>query len=218
MLRKANTVLSWYLGTFQSPADPAVPSNSSRDATPLKHLPSIMLQRQRALLAAALMRHIEGTWLRHHSSRGHRHRLCCHDFVCAARLRMEAIATYGFQGGRFFLSSLPIPSADCAKNVAVQAGTTVSTLVLRRWLRGKYWVVVTQPPFGIWAQNSLHIIVTTRRLKWILSVGMGESFLLSKDEPLTPDIDGVMALWIFRRRAQNTQNLQTWKRVDRREA
>jgi len=24
--------------------------------------------------------------------------------------------------------------------------------------------------------------------------GMGERFLLSKDEPLTPDIDGVMAL------------------------
>ena len=35
--------------------------------------------------------------------------------------------------------------------------------------------------------------------------GMGERFLLSKDEPLTPDIDGVMALWIFRKRAQNTK-------------
>ena len=35
-----------------------------------------------------------------------------------------------------------------------------------------------------------------------------ESCLLSKDEPLTPNIDGVMALWIFRRRAQNTQNRQ----------
>ena len=52
----------------------------------------------------------------------------------------------------------------------------------------------------------------------ILWKGMGESFLLSKEEPLTPNIDGVMTLWIFRRRAQNTQNLQTWKRVDRREA
>ena len=28
----------------------------------------------------------------------------------------------------------------------------------------------------------------------ILSKGMVESFLLSKDEPLTPNIDGVMAL------------------------
>ena len=32
---------------------------------------------------------------------------------------------------------------------------------------------------------------------------MGGSFLLSKDEPLIPNIDGGMALWIFRRRAQN---------------
>ena len=31
---------------------------------------------------------------------------------------------------------------------------------------------------------------------------MGKSFLLSKDEPLPPNIDGVMVLWIFRRRAQ----------------
>ena len=37
----------------------------------------------------------------------------------------------------------------------------------------------------------------------VLLKGMGERFLLSKNEPLTPDIDGVMALWIFRRRAQN---------------
>ena len=28
----------------------------------------------------------------------------------------------------------------------------------------------------------------------MLSKGMGESFLLSEDEPLTPNIDGVMAL------------------------
>ena len=28
----------------------------------------------------------------------------------------------------------------------------------------------------------------------VLLKGMGERFLLSKDEPLTPDIDGVMAL------------------------
>ena len=39
----------------------------------------------------------------------------------------------------------------------------------------------------------------------MLSKGMGERFLLSEDEPLTPNIDGVMALWIFRRRAQNTK-------------
>ena len=34
---------------------------------------------------------------------------------------------------------------------------------------------------------------------------MGESFLMSEDEPLTSNIDGVMALWVFRRRAQNTK-------------
>ena len=36
--------------------------------------------------------------------------------------------------------------------------------------------------------------------------GMGEIFILSEDEPLTPNIDGVMALWIFRRRAQTAEN------------
>ena len=40
----------------------------------------------------------------------------------------------------------------------------------------------------------------------MLLKSMGESFLLSKDEPLTPNIDGVMALWIFRRRAQTAEN------------
>ena len=40
----------------------------------------------------------------------------------------------------------------------------------------------------------------------MLSKGMGKSFLLSEDEPLTPNIDGVMALWIFRRRAQTAEN------------
>merc|ERR1711966_548823 len=39
----------------------------------------------------------------------------------------------------------------------------------------------------------------------MLLKGMGERFLLFKDEPLTPDIDGVMALWFFRNRAQNTK-------------
>ena len=40
----------------------------------------------------------------------------------------------------------------------------------------------------------------------MLLKSMGESFLLSKDEPLTPNIDGVMALWIFRNRAQTAEN------------
>ena len=40
----------------------------------------------------------------------------------------------------------------------------------------------------------------------MLLEGMGESFILSEDEPLTPNIDGVMALWIFRRRAQTAEN------------
>ena len=40
--------------------------------------------------------------------------------------------------------------------------------------------------------------------------GMIESFLLSKDEPLTPNIDEVMAVWIFRRRAQNTKIGKKW--------
>ena len=42
----------------------------------------------------------------------------------------------------------------------------------------------------------------------MLLKGMGEAFLLSKDEPLTPNIDGVMALWIFRRRVQTAKNRQ----------
>ena len=37
---------------------------------------------------------------------------------------------------------------------------------------------------------------------------MGERFLLSKDEPLTPNIDGVMALWMFWRRPQTAKNLR----------
>ena len=40
---------------------------------------------------------------------------------------------------------------------------------------------------------------------------MGESFLLSEDEPLSPNIDGAMALWIFRRRAQTAEN---WQKMD----
>ena len=55
---------------------------------------------------------------------------------------------------------------------------------------------------SVWDQ--LIIFFYFRFYAWfgMLSKDMGESFLLSKDEPLTPNIDGVMALWIFRRRAQ----------------
>ena len=35
--------------------------------------------------------------------------------------------------------------------------------------------------------------------------GMGESFLLFKDEPISPNIDEVMALWIIRNMTQNTK-------------
>ena len=35
--------------------------------------------------------------------------------------------------------------------------------------------------------------------------GMGARFLVFEDEPLTPDIDGVMALLIFRNLDQNTK-------------
>ena len=42
----------------------------------------------------------------------------------------------------------------------------------------------------------------------MLLKGVCESFLLSKDEPLTPNIDGVMALWFFRRGAQKAENRQ----------
>jgi len=42
---------------------------------------------------------------------------------------------------------------------------------------------------------------------------MVESFLLSEDEPLTPNIDGVMAL-ICRRRAQNTKSAKNGQKLD----
>ena len=44
----------------------------------------------------------------------------------------------------------------------------------------------------------------------MLSKGMGKSFLLSKDEPLTSNIDGVVALWIFRR----AQTAKKWQKMD----
>ena len=40
--------------------------------------------------------------------------------------------------------------------------------------------------------------------------GMAESSLLSKDQPLTPNIDKVIGAWIFKRRAQNTN----WQILD----
>ena len=57
----------------------------------------------------------------------------------------------------------------------------------------------------------MHILSVWGGLIGMLLKSMGESFLLSKDEPLTPNIDGVMALWIFRRRAQKTKN---WRKLD----
>ena len=39
--------------------------------------------------------------------------------------------------------------------------------------------------------------------------GMGESFLLSEEEPLTPNIDGVVALRNFRRRAHTAEHRRT---------
>ena len=48
----------------------------------------------------------------------------------------------------------------------------------------------------------------------MLLKGVGESFILSEDEPLTPNIDGVVALWIFRRRAQTAENRQKSAKLD----
>ena len=39
----------------------------------------------------------------------------------------------------------------------------------------------------------------------MLSKGVVESSLFFKDEPLTPNIDKVMPVWTFRRKAQNTK-------------
>ena len=39
----------------------------------------------------------------------------------------------------------------------------------------------------------------------VLLKGMTDSCLLPKDELPTPNIDEVMIVWIFRRRAQNTK-------------
>ena len=45
----------------------------------------------------------------------------------------------------------------------------------------------------------------------MLLKGMGENFLLSKDEPLTHNIGGVMTLGLFRWRAQTAKN---WQKID----
>ena len=50
----------------------------------------------------------------------------------------------------------------------------------------------------------LHVLIG------VLLQEMVESCLPSKDEPLNPNIDEVMAIWIFRRRAQNTKIGENW--------
>ena len=60
---------------------------------------------------------------------------------------------------------------------------------------------------SVWGQE-IYIFCIFIFYAWfgMLLKGMGESFILFEDEPLTPNIDGVMALWIFRRRAQTAEN------------
>ena len=48
----------------------------------------------------------------------------------------------------------------------------------------------------------------------MLLKGMVESSLLFKDEPLTPNIDKVMPVWTFRRRAQNMNIGKNWQKND----
>ena len=63
--------------------------------------------------------------------------------------------------------------------------------------------VHTYCPFGV---NKIIFFLFSFYARFgMLLKGVGEAFLLSKDEPLTPNIDGVLALWIFRRRAKNTK-------------
>ena len=54
---------------------------------------------------------------------------------------------------------------------------------------------------SVWGQLKIFSICIFYAWFGMSSKGIGESFLLSEDEPLTPNIDGVMVLWIFRRRA-----------------
>ena len=58
---------------------------------------------------------------------------------------------------------------------------------------------------SVWGQLIVFSILKFYAWFGMLLKGMGENFLLFKGEPLTPDIDGVVELWIFRRRAQNTK-------------
>ena len=48
----------------------------------------------------------------------------------------------------------------------------------------------------------------------MLLKGMVESSLLWRDEPLTPNIDKVMTVWTFRRRAQNAKIGKIWQKVN----
>ena len=54
------------------------------------------------------------------------------------------------------------------------------------------WVIVGCVLADPWTNSFCIFIVYV--LTVMLLKGMGEGFLLSKDEPLTPNIDGVMAL------------------------
>ena len=47
---------------------------------------------------------------------------------------------------------------------------------------------------SVWGQEIYFSLFSFYALFAMLLKGMGERFLLSKDEPLTPSIDGVMAL------------------------
>ena len=47
-------------------------------------------------------------------------------------------------------------------------------------------------------------------MRCVIEGSMAESSLLSKDELLTPNIDGIIALWVFRKRAQNTKIGENW--------
>ena len=67
-----------------------------------------------------------------------------------------------------------------------------------------------EPVLSVWGE---HFFFYFNFYAWfgMLLKGVGESFILSEDEPLTPNIDGVMALWIFRRRAQTAKK---WQKLD----
>ena len=47
---------------------------------------------------------------------------------------------------------------------------------------------------SVWGQLIFFSVFMFYAWFGMLSKGMGESFILSKNEPLTPNIDGVMAL------------------------